>query len=271
MLCRGAAVIALVLSAVAHVQAAIVFSALRDGVWRLYYQAEPGAPSWSLPAPPISGDQGASRLSPDGQWIAFEITGGGLRVCPVTGAEECRFVAMGSGYPVRPAWNPRTGALVLVHFTFEGGEEQSTIKLYCHRAHSAQFTPPPSGRGRGRGRNSNAQSVPCGGITGGDPAAITPLIEQTGIQDFPAVSPDGRRLAYTSWLTVMPYRGWINVVQQLWTLDLDTGKAGQPLLSNAGDIWPRRKDLAGLVPGRLTHPLYPHPGGPLRPVPGPHR
>ncbi|WP_089723714.1 PD40 domain-containing protein [Candidatus Thiosymbion oneisti] len=201
---RGAAVIALVLSAAANVHAALVFSALRDGVWRLYHQSEPDAPPRPIPAQPLAGDQGAPRLSPDGKWVAFEITGGGLQVCPITGAGACRSVAVGSGYAVRPAWNPRTGALVLVHFTFKGGEEQSTIKL-----------------------------------TGGDPAAITPLIEQTGIQDFPAVAPDGRRLAYTSWLTVMPYRGRVSVVQQLWTLELGTGRAGQLLLSNAGDIHPR--------------------------------
>lgn len=34
--------------------------------------------------------------------------------------------------------------------------------------------------------------------------------------------------------------------------------------------WSGRQDLAGLVPGRFAHPLYPHPEGPLRPLPGPH-
>jgi len=37
MLGRGAVVVTLVLSAVTHAQAALVFSALRDGVWRLYH------------------------------------------------------------------------------------------------------------------------------------------------------------------------------------------------------------------------------------------
>jgi len=46
-------------------------------------------------------------------------------------------------------------------------------------------------------------------------------------------------LAYTSWSTFMPYRGGISVVQQLWTLDLGTGKVEQLLLSNAGDIHPQ--------------------------------
>jgi Tol biopolymer transport system component len=68
---------------------------------------------------------------------------------------------------------------------------------------------------------------------------VEPIIQQTGIQDFPDVSPDGSRLAYTSWLTVMPYRGRVRVVQQLWTLNLVRGEAGQLLLSNASDIHPR--------------------------------
>jgi Tol biopolymer transport system component len=196
--------LAMMLTIMATAEANIVFSALQDGFWRLYYQANPAAQPQPIPTPEIAGDKGAPRFSPDGTQVAFEVTGGGLHVCPVQGSSACLTAVLKDGYPVRPAWNPRTGKLVFAHFTFKADEEQSTLK----RADSAL-------------------------------AHIEPVIQQTGIQDFPDISPDGTHLAYTSWLTVMPYRGGVSVVQQLWTLDLTRGRAGQLLLSNASDIHPR--------------------------------
>lgn len=200
----AARVLALLLGATASAQAAVVFSALTNGAWQLYYQADPVAEPRAIPTPGINGDKGAPRLSPDGSQVAFEVTGGGLHVCPVTGHDPCRSVALDQGDPVRPAWNPRTGALVFAHYTFKADEEGATLKR-----------------------------------VDGKLEHIEPVLDQTGIQDFPDISPDGGRLAYTSWLTVMPYRGGVSVVQQLWTLDLARGRAGQLILSNASDIHPR--------------------------------
>lgn len=202
--CAMALAIVLLPIATAKLHAAVVFSALQDGIWSLYRQSEPGAVPRPVPVQSIRGDKGAPRLSPDGARIAFEVTGTGLYVCPVDGAGDCRSISVVQGYPVRPAWHPLTGDLVFVHFTFKADEELSTIELASD------------------------------GL-----AKVTPVIGQTGIQDFPDLSPDGRRLVYTSWLTVMPYRGAVSVVQQLWTLDLGRGRAGQLLLSNASDIHPR--------------------------------
>lgn len=194
----------LLLGGTMSAQAAVVFSALTNGGWHLYYQADPDDRPLMIPTPRITGDRGAPRLSPDGSEVAFEVTGGGLHVCPVTGKDPCRSVVLDQGYPARPAWNPRTGALVFAHYTFKADEEGSTLKRADSRL-----------------------------------AHVEPVIDQTGIQDFPDVSPDGGRLAYTSWLTVMPYRGGVSVVQQLWTLDLARGRSGQLVLSNASDIHPR--------------------------------
>jgi len=196
--------LALLIGATASAQAAVVFSALTNGAWQLYYQADPAAEPRAIATPGIVGDRGAPRLSPDGTEVAFEVTGRGVHVCPVTGNDPCRSAVLNRGNPARPAWNPRTGDLVFAHYTFQADEEGSTLK----RANAAL-------------------------------AKIEPLIDQTGIQDFPDVSPDGGHLAYTSWLSVMPYRGGVSVVQQLWTLDLARGRAGQLVLSNASDIHPR--------------------------------
>jgi Tol biopolymer transport system component len=192
------------LLAASEAGAALVFSALVEGSWHLYYQADPGVAPRAIQTPGITGDRGAPRLSPDGAEVAFEVTGEGIHVCPLAGDAACRAVKLEQGYPVRPAWNPRTGELVFAHFTFRADEELSTLK----RADRALVH-------------------------------IEPVVEQTGIQDFPDVSADARRMAYTSWLTVMPYRGAVRVVQQLWTLDLTRGRAQQLLMSNASDIHPR--------------------------------
>ena len=196
--------IAVLWAASSAIHAAVVFSALHEGMWKLYYQASPDLPPQPVVTRSIAGDKGAPRLSPEGKRVAFEVTGGGTYVCPIAGEEECRAISVGRGFAVRPAWNPRTGELAFVHYVFKADEEQSTIK------------------------------------TADDGLSkIRPLVEQTGIQDFPDISSDGRRLVYTSWQTVMPYRGAVSVVQQVWTLDLARGKAGQLLLSNSSDIHPR--------------------------------
>ena len=193
------------LSVAGSADAEIVFSALQDGGWRLFQQSGPG----SEPRPVVGaggavGDPGAARISPDGRSVAFEVTGGNVHVCPLKGEAPCRVVSVPHGFAVRPAWRGSAGELVFVHYTFKSDEEVSTL----HRADASLED-------------------------------LEPLIQQTGIQDFPDVSPDGARLAYTSWQTVMPYRGGVKVVQQIWTLELSRGRAGQLLLSNSSDIHPR--------------------------------
>lgn len=201
---RGPVLLLLLWAFAVGSEAQVVFSALQDGAWRLYRQADPAAAPAPVPTPGVDGDQGAPRLAPGGAEVAFEVTGGGLRVCPLDGGAPCRVLAPDRGFPVRPAWNPRTLVLVFARYTATAEEEQSTLQQ-----------------------------------ADGTLTHVEPVIEQTGIQDFPDISPDGARLAYTSWLTVMPYRGGVSVVQQLWTLDLARGRAGQLVLSNASDIHPR--------------------------------
>jgi len=61
---------------------------------------------------------------------------------------------------------------------------------------------------------------------------------QTGIQDDPDFSPDGRLLVYTVAQTVSVHRAGVQVVQQLWVADLGTGLARQLLPGTARDIHP---------------------------------
>ncbi len=199
----------------APTETSLVYSVLRDGRWRLYWQADETAPPQPLAALP--GDQLAARLSTDGRQVAFEITGKGLAICalpPVTQTKEaagevatddgCRSLPNEEGDRVRPVWHPVSGELLWVRFLVSSGEERSQLE-----------------------------------IAAPDLSQIRPVLDQSGIQDFPDLAPSGRRLAYTSWQTVMPFRGGVQVIQQLWSLDLTTGQAGQLLLSNASDIHPR--------------------------------
>ena len=75
-------------------------------------------------------------------------------------------------------------------------------------------------------------------VTPGESRA-RPLLHQTGILDHPDVSPDGRWLAYSAWLSLQVHRGSPQVVQQLWRLDLRRGRAGLLLGGTANDLHPR--------------------------------
>ena len=110
------------------------------------------------------------------------------------------------------------------------------------------------------------------------------LIKQTGNQDYPSVSPDGKTLAYSSGIVVAPRQAAVQVHQQLWILDLQTRRARQLLLdqsenmdpawspssqvlafasnrSGQFEIWVVKKDGTGLGqitngPGVKTHPVW---------------
>jgi len=76
-----------------------------------------------------------------------------------------RRVVLGGGWFFHP-WNLRSAD----RFRSSADEASNVLgirlarDLYCRTAHSAHFTPSPSGRGQGRGRTSKTQIVPCGGI-----------------------------------------------------------------------------------------------------------
>ncbi len=182
--------------------AELAYAALRDGSWRIHHQRDIDA----APAPVAgtrAGDESAPALSPDGRRVAFEVQGGGIDVCPLVGGSACQVLRPTKGSAVRPAWQPVTGALVFVDYRADPKSEDSDIRI----------TP--------------------AGI-----AEATTLVAQTGVQDYPDVAPDGRQLAYTSALTISLRGGAVQVVQQLWLMDLRSGRAHQLLLDDARSIHP---------------------------------
>lgn len=63
------------------------------------------------------------------------------------------------------------------------------------------------------------------------------LTRQMGVQDFPDIS-HHNQLVYSTGLTSSVLDFKMEVIQQLWLTDINTGKSGQLLLTNANDIQP---------------------------------
>lgn len=198
------ALLACLLAAIAAVpaRAGIVYTALQDGTWVLHHQADPGAPPRAI-RQDLALDASAPALSPDGTRVAFEVPGQGILVCPLEGTAQCRPVRPDLGSAVRPAWNPASGELVFARYVVDARGEESDLVT-----------------------------------TGEQLARTSPLLLQTGNQDEPDVSPDGRLLVYSSAQTIGLHRAGVQVVRQLWVLDLTNGVARQVLAGNSQDIHP---------------------------------
>ena len=186
---RAIGILALVagaLLAAASAEAGVAYIALRDDLWQVVYQDSPSS------APRVVGgglgaDASAPALSPDGKRVAFEVTGQGILVCPLAGKADCRTVTA-TGSAVRPAWNAKSGELVFARFLADSSGEDSDILVTLNGLQD-----------------------------------IRPLVTHTGNQDDPDVSPDGRRLAYSSGLVISLRQSGVRVVRQLWVMDLASG------------------------------------------------
>lgn len=147
-------------------------------------------------------DAVAPALAPDGKRVAFEVPGEGIRVCPTAGSGPCTRLQVADGYGVRPAWRPGTGELLFVRYKVKEGLEDSDIFI------------------------ATGMNEP------------RPLVLQTGTQDYPDVSADGRLLAYTSTVALSLRGAAAHVVQQLWVMDLQSGRGRQLVTTEAQDIQP---------------------------------
>ena len=178
--------------------AELSYSALQDGRWVVFAQGGLEARPRAVTASD-NGDTNAPSISPNDE-IAFETQGGVISVC-LSG--ECELVRAATGAAVRPAWHPTANELVFVNYVVDGGGEDSEIMMTA------------------KGLKD-----------------IRPLLTQTGNQDDPDVSHDGRMLAYSSAQTISPYRGGVQVVRELWLMNLQTGETRQLLLGRSQDIHP---------------------------------
>jgi dipeptidyl aminopeptidase/acylaminoacyl peptidase len=179
-------------------QAELSYSALQGQRWLVFAQSNEGARPRAL-KDDAGGDASAPSISATGA-IAFESQGGTISACS---KGRCETVRATTGSAVRPSWHPTTNELIFVNYVVDGSGEDSEIM-----------------------------------ITLDSLKRIGPLITQTGNQDDPDVSHDGRMLAYSSAQTISRYRGGVQVVRQLWVMDLETGDTRQLLLGKSQDIHP---------------------------------
>ena len=179
----------------ARAYAEIAYSAYHEGTWKVYTQADTESEPKLLRDSP--GDAGAPALAPCQSAVAFEVPGQGISVCSLAENSDCKSLASDGSWLVRPTWNSKTCDLVLVRYVADAGGEDSD--LY---------------------------------IAGGQSGAIEPLVVQTGNQDEPDVSPDGRWLAYSSAQTVSLRRAGVRVIRHLWVMDLTSGTV-RPLSPSA--------------------------------------
>ena len=199
---KAALILVSVLVCATTARAGLLYSALRQDTWNIYFQANLTSEP-EIVTETIAGDKNASALSPNGRSIAFEVQCIGIYVCLIGSLSKCLLIRPKGGTAVRPTWHPVTGKLLFVRYLADGTKEDADIFVT---------------------RNSLTE--------------MDMLIEQTGIQDYPDVSPDGRLLAYTSSHTISVHRSGVQVVQQLWIMNLETGVARQLILGNAQDIQP---------------------------------
>lgn len=180
----------------------VAYSAFSQGRWRIYYQADLTSMP-QLVASTIMADSTTPALAPKAAEVAFEVQSQGLYICPLQAEASCHHLVPPQGMAVRPVWHYPTGELIFVNYVVSKGHEDSDIL-----------------------------------ITRGALQVTGPLLTQTGNQDDPDVSPDGRLLAYTSAQTISLYRSAVQVVQHLWIMHLETGVARQLVAGSRQDIHP---------------------------------
>lgn len=179
----------------------MVFSANVSGDWDLYLYRAGSAPE-QLTRSAI--DERAPALSPDGRRLAYITSDGALWLMELPSKAARKLAArFSNGHYGYPAWMPDGRSLVYTVYTFNPPREDSD--LHTHSLDTGKYTL---------------------------------LVNQTGSQDYPAVSPDGSQLAYMSTLaTLVPGFG-ATMTQQIWIVSLQTGKPRQLFHGSAQDTRP---------------------------------
>jgi Tol biopolymer transport system component len=170
-----------------------------------------------VPLTTLVGHEGSPTFSPDGEHVAFTWDGEGADnldiYVTIVGSSEVRRLTTDPARDFNPAWSPNGRQSAFLR----EGREGSTIQIVSPLSGSDQklssfhgassLTWSPDSRWIAVGRSHSVQAVNggdgAGGIyliplRGGEPHAIIRSKPSTTSDFLPALSPDGRRLAYAS-------------------------------------------------------------------------
>ena len=178
----------------------LAFVANPSGNWELFIVSAGQTTPIQLTNTPL--DERTPAISPDGMQIAYVTSDGSLWIMPLA-TKMAQQLAGPPGHYGYPAWTKDGSGLVYTVYTFNPPNEDADLFLYSFKDKKQRL-----------------------------------LLQQTGPQDFPALSPSGERLAYMSSVaTLVPGFG-ATVTQQLWIASLKDGKPQQLLWSTSHDTRP---------------------------------
>jgi TolB protein len=172
----------------------IVFVAEENGAWDLWWMRGDGTGAARLTETPL--DERAPALSPDQTRIAYSTSDGGLSILDTSNRTATR-IPVADGRHSNPSWSPDGRQLVFTTYTMSAQGEDATLWIY----------------------DVDQQGTP------------RQLILQDGAQDFARIHPDGRSLVYSSSGAITVFGFGYQVVQQLWTLSLVTGRVEELILA----------------------------------------
>lgn len=189
----------------------ITFSALESDHWVVHYQNGPGQPAVRVDPTPDE-DQTSVRLSGDGGQLAFETPAGVVKVFR-RDPDSGKFTLMQTiPTAARPVWHPGLTNWAFVRYTVTASGEDSDIWALSR-----------------------------------EKASPTLLLRQTGNQDYPSFSPDGRQMAYISSHIIGLPLGAVQVYQQLWVADFRQARARQWIQDPGGHIEPVWSPVADII------------------------
>lgn len=181
----------------------VVFSALKDGNWDLWLVNPDGTNPVQLTKTPI--DERSPCVSHSGDRILYSTSDGNLRLMDVNNHSDKK-IMLPDGYYSNPIWLDET-KILYVSYIFQADKyevkDDSSLMIFDLEREASKSNP-------------------------------YVLIDQTGMQDWPSLSPQGE-LIYSSSIQGPNQK----VTQEIWKYDLITQNGEQLTLLKANSIQPR--------------------------------
>ena len=241
---------------VAGLAVLLIASAAAAWLWRS--RTTPLLPARVVPLTALPGHEDAATFSPDGQQVAFSWNGekgdNGDIYVKLIGASELHRLTTDPAADAFPAWSPDGRQIAFVRWSPPGinaihlisplgGADRKLSDLSVGSGATLSWS--PDGQWIAAARvgfpaetTPDARSIYLIPVEGGEPRRLTQA-QQAGLDRAPALSPDGRRLAYAACVTrLMP-----------WPCDVHVVELGPDLVPTGS---PRRLTRQGFQIGRIA-------------------